>query len=352
MAFKAPPEAGNGLERLQRPLGQQELHLKNCHNQHPGAMNIICGLTLVSRHPIDEGLMKCSLQEFQHMFPHLTSRLQVQGGPGPSPHEESTTIFRPMECPLLPLDTLFTCHDMLHAPFDEESGPLWRVQHITEATMDAANLGWGPELAAIMEDEADSGTRWRYFLRYMQGKVNQRNIEPFDATEEGFRNFILFTFHPSVTDTVGVFHMLRQFLVILDSILVLDGNTAPPPDVGVAHSATLPPPIDPFLSPSYSLREWATPSISSLRDYIYPRKSPLECWGNNSEEKRHLPQDNVQVLRGWLSETETRELLAIMDEDDSSLHGTFLCLLCLPHLTGQQRSRRCKHLLDSILSFF
>ena len=228
-----------------------------------------------------------------------------------------------MECPLLPLDTLFTCHDMLHAPFDEESGPLWRVQHITEATMDAANLGWGPELAAIVEDEADIDTRWRYFLRYMQGKVNQRNIEPFDATEEGFRNFILFTFHPSVTDTVGVFHMLRQFLVILDSILVLDGNTAPPPDVGVALNMTLPPPIDPFLSPSYSLREWATPSITSLRDYIYPRKSPLERWAaGNPEENKHHPQDNVQVLRGWLSETETRELLAIMDEDDSSLHGT------------------------------
>ena len=79
MAFKGPSEAGKALERLERPLGQQELHLKNCHNQPPGgAMNIICGLTLVSRHPIDEGLMKCSLQEFQHMFPHLTSRLQVQ----------------------------------------------------------------------------------------------------------------------------------------------------------------------------------------------------------------------------------------------------------------------------------
>ena len=316
MAFKAPPECDKGgPERLQRRLGQQELHFKNCSS--PGAMNIICGLTLVTRHQIDEGLMKCSLQEFQHMFPHLTSRLKVQAGA--TPHEEPSTLFSPMECPLLPLDTLFTCRDMLHAPFDEEQGPLWRVQHITEATMEAAKLGLGPELAAIVEDDADSATRWRYFLRYMQGRVNQRNIEPFDATEEGFRNFILFTFHPSVTDTVGVFHMLRQFLVILDSILVLDGNTAPPPDVGVVAQNALPPPIDPFLSSqSYSLREWATPSITSLRDYIYPRKSPLECWGNSEEQRS---EDGVQVLRGWLSETETRELLAIMDEDDSSLHG-------------------------------
>ena len=84
---------------------------------------------------------------------------------------------------------------------------------------------FGPELAAIIEDDSDISTRWRYFLRYMQGKVNQRTIEPFDSTEEGFRNFILFTFHPCITDTIGVFHMLRQFLVILDSILAQDGNT-------------------------------------------------------------------------------------------------------------------------------
>ena len=85
--------------------------------------------------------------------------------------------------------------------------------------------GFGPELAAITEDDSDVSTRWRYFLRYMQGKVNQRTIEPFDSTEEGFRNFILFTFHPCITDTVGAFHMLRQFLVILDSILAQGGNT-------------------------------------------------------------------------------------------------------------------------------
>ena len=81
--------------------------------------------------------MKCSLQEFQHMFPQLTSRIKVQ--PGLNPTEE-VTIFAPMECPILPLDTLYSCTNMLHVPFDEEQGPLWRVQHITETTMDAANL--------------------------------------------------------------------------------------------------------------------------------------------------------------------------------------------------------------------
>ena len=55
MAFKASPEAKGGLESLQRPLGQQELHHKSCHTKSKGSMNIICGLTLVTRHQIDEG---------------------------------------------------------------------------------------------------------------------------------------------------------------------------------------------------------------------------------------------------------------------------------------------------------
>ena len=101
---------------------------------------------------------------------------------------------------------------------------------------------FGPELSAIVEDDAEDYTRWRYFLRYMQGKVNQKTIDPFDSKEEGYRNFIFFAFHPSVTDTVGMFHMLRQFLVILDSILDKDGYTAPP-IVGVGEN-TLPPTLE------------------------------------------------------------------------------------------------------------
>jgi hypothetical protein len=37
--------------------------------------------------------------------------------------------------------------------FDTVQGPLWRVQLITEASMDLANLGFGPELQAILEDD-------------------------------------------------------------------------------------------------------------------------------------------------------------------------------------------------------
>ena len=58
-----------------------------------------------------------------------------------------------MECPTLPLDVMFNCKDMLHQRFDTVQGPLWRVQLITEASMDLANLGFGPELQAILEDD-------------------------------------------------------------------------------------------------------------------------------------------------------------------------------------------------------
>ena len=150
MAFKA--------KRDHRNLGNHEIQLRNCHNKYQGALNISAGLTLVTRHEIDEGkvflkvtfetsvfkmydligLMKCSLQEFQHMFPHLTSRIKVK--PGETPNSEESVHFVPMELPTLPLDTVFKTKNMLDGTFDEENGPLWRVQLVTEATMEAAYL--------------------------------------------------------------------------------------------------------------------------------------------------------------------------------------------------------------------
>ena len=52
MAFKSP--AFQPL--LKRPLGNHEIFLRDCHNKQNGAMNQICGLTLVTRHQIDEGM--------------------------------------------------------------------------------------------------------------------------------------------------------------------------------------------------------------------------------------------------------------------------------------------------------
>jgi len=80
-------------------------------------------------------------------------------------------------------------------------------------------IAFGPEVAAIIEDDSPVATRWRYFLRYFQGRVNGQTIPNFDEEEEGHRSFILMTFHPSVTDALGSFHLTRQFLQILDNIL-------------------------------------------------------------------------------------------------------------------------------------
>ena len=46
-----------------------------------------------------------------------------------------------MELPKFPLDSEFQVKDMLHEKFEAADGPLWRVQLITEATMDRAGLG-------------------------------------------------------------------------------------------------------------------------------------------------------------------------------------------------------------------
>ena len=41
------------VEPLQRKLGSNELFAFNCHNS--GNLNIMCGITLLTRHSIDEG---------------------------------------------------------------------------------------------------------------------------------------------------------------------------------------------------------------------------------------------------------------------------------------------------------
>jgi hypothetical protein len=53
-----------------------------------------------------------------------------------------------------------------------------------------------------------------------------------------------------------------------------------------------------------------------------PRRSPLEFFA--PEVGVAAAEGHAQLLRGWLTEAETRELLAIMDEDDVSLHGIIL----------------------------
>lgn len=129
----SPPQSPTGFKRK---LGNNELFVNLCHSM--GNLNVMCGLTLLTRHALDEGLMKCAIQEFQHMFPQLTSRIRQRSKDDHGPAE---AVFVPMECPILPLDTEFKCQDMLHTKFDTSTGPLWRVQLITETSMEKAGLG-------------------------------------------------------------------------------------------------------------------------------------------------------------------------------------------------------------------
>ena len=60
--------------------------------------------------------------------------------------------------------------NLLHTRFDPGQGPLWRVQIVSMATLEAASpgLSLGPEMEAILQDDSDTETRWRYYLRYLQ----------------------------------------------------------------------------------------------------------------------------------------------------------------------------------------
>ena len=198
---------------MNRTLGSHELNAYHI-NKSQGNLNITVGLLLRTETAIDKGkiyylvllilhilitrlfvihtelfadLVKICLQEFQHMFPQLTTRIPPSAlNNNASPRGSQTTLdqleghthpqkqFAPMECPTLPYDHTLECKDMIHAEFDTEKGPLWRVQVIDEDSIQTANLKFGPELEAILEDDSnDWPTRWQHYLRYNTGCVNQ-----------------------------------------------------------------------------------------------------------------------------------------------------------------------------------
>ena len=102
-------------------------------------------------------------------------------------------------------------------------------------------------MEAIIEDDSDNETRWRYYLRYLQvmrvcncsiicaifykciynfqGCLNQDidNFENSLSMEEEGRSVVIMSFHPSITDTTGAFYLAKQFMNILDKKLENDG---------------------------------------------------------------------------------------------------------------------------------
>ncbi len=192
-------------------------------------------------------------------------------------------------------------------------------------------LGFGPELAAIIEDDSPVDTRWRYFLRYFQGKVNQEDIADYDDEDEGFRSFILMAFHPSVTDSVGGLHLAKQFLLTLDAILEQDSSAG----AGVVsdravQAQELHPAVESLLpQQSGFLLEFAPLAKAFFSSAVMPaRKSPFDdlprdataAESKEGEQRRR----RTEVLRGWLTTEQTSEMVAMMEEDDVSLHGAVL----------------------------
>lgn len=296
-----------------RPLGPTELYYDKCHDHHN--MNVMLALTIHTRAALDTGLVKITLQELQHQFPQLTSRISMSNG---------KPMFVPMECPMLPLDTDLQCQDMLHQKFDTTSGPLWRVQIITMSELETAGLNFGPEVEAIIEDDSSLETRWRYFLRYLQGRLNQ-DIDSFEEvkSEEEGRSVVIMTFHPAVTDTTGAFFLAKQFMSILDLLLQSEGP------LRLGEPENIPNSIEnllPSTDSSFQLGD-IFPMVRAVGNHFIPtRKSPFD-----SQLKQHKPISDKRVpahrsrfLRGWLTTAETQELLALCEEDDVTLHGVIM----------------------------
>ena len=261
------------------------------------------------------GIVKITLQELQHQFPQLTSRISRTNG---------KDVFIPMECPVLPLDADLECRDMLHQKFDTETGPLWRVQIITINELEKAILNFGPEVEAIIEDDSSLETRWRYFLRYLQGRLNQ-DIDSFEekSSEEEGRSVVIMTFHPAITDTTGAFYLAKQFMSIMDMMLQSEGplKLGEPENIPSSIETLLPSPDS-----SFHLGD-LFPMVKAVGNHFIPtRRSPFENHLKtiDSENEKKIPPTRTQFLRGWLTQAETSELLALCEEDDVSLHGVIL----------------------------
>ena len=176
-------------------------------------------------------------------------------------------------------------------------------------------------MEAIIEDDSDLETRWRYYLRYLQGCLNQ-DIESFENSlglEEEGRSVVIMTFHPAITDTPGALYWAKQFMAILDQKLESDRPISAAGD----QQPVMPRSVESLLPGCEPGWGSMLSSVVSQVSQLLPapsRPSPL------APLLRPAPDNQGQhsrshFLRGWLSEEETRELLAQCCEDDISLQG-------------------------------
>ncbi|XP_023337320.1 uncharacterized protein LOC111708242 isoform X2 [Eurytemora carolleeae] len=284
--------------------------MARCHSH--GNQNIVVALTIHTRQPLDLGVVQVGLQELQHQNPQLTARIQTIG---------SRQVFAPMECPVLPLDTQFACSDFIHEQFNIETGPLWRVQIVSQTTLELARINFGPEVEAIIEDDSNLETRWRYLLRYMQGQLN-RDIENFGESEdEEGRSIVFISFHPSITDVPGSLNLAKQFMDILE--LKLQTSDEP---LSLGGTGEFPPSLETILPSSDSVFHFTdlVPLVKAVGGHFMNLKRSacdnllVDSASANGNEPRS------KYLRGWLTEAETREVVGRCEEDEVTLHGLVL----------------------------
>ena len=124
------------------------------------------------------------------------------------------------------------------------------------------------------------------------------------------------TFHPSITDTLGSFHLMRQFLSILDSSLEEAGKPASPSPETIHQS------IESLLPPGEAGLHFqdAFPLLKVIGSFMMPRKNLFE----DNKLIHFNSSGKTEVIRGRLNEEQTAELNAMMEEDDASLHGVLL----------------------------
>jgi len=327
---------------MYRELGPTELYLNQCHNH--GNRNIGVTLTLHTRTPLDLGEVKVGLQEMQHQNPQLTCRIKQIAN--------NKTVFAPMECPVLPLDTEFECKDFLHEKFNTETGPLWRVQIVTLETFERANIRFGPEVEAILEDDSSVETRWRYFLRYMQGQLNS-DIENFGG-EDG-RSVILLTFHPSITDVPGALNLAREFMDILD--MKMESREEP---LSLGGAVGFPQAVESILPQPDSVFHLTdlVPMVKAVGNHFLPalRRSPCNSFLVNNCA---TGEGASHCLRGWLTARETRELSGICEEEEIGLQGillaaalTAMARTCVQSGVAAEESRHLRACISSNLRQF
>ena len=91
------------------------------------------------------------------------------------------------------------------------------------------------------------------------------------------------------------------------------------------------------------------PMVNSVKNQLFPwRKSPLD------PELREVPESpgRSQFLRGWLTEEETREVLARCQQDEISLHGVILAagLQAMARICRHNNSQQLLTLRASVLT--